>query len=76
MQAVTPWQLRIARHQAELTQGQMAQHLGISRNTLSRLERGRRKITKVVEVAAICVIEHKLGLEIPQPPRSKGKSRP
>jgi len=76
LQAVTPWQLRIARHQAELTQGQMAQLIGISRNSLSRYERGGRRIPKVVAKAAKCAIEHELGWEIPQLPPKKGKVRP
>jgi len=54
----------------------MAQLIGISRNSLSRYERGGRRIPKVVAKAAKCAIEHELGWEIPQLPPKKGKVRP
>jgi len=73
LRLVTPWQLRTARLWHRLTQKEMAQRIGISRNSLSRYERGGRRIPDVVAKAATYVIEHELGGEIPQ---FKGKVQP
>ena len=61
--------LRIIRALLDLSQEELAQDLGITRVSISNLERGKVSITKVYKMAIGYLVEHKY-CDIP-PERSK-----
>lgn len=64
--AATGEAIRAARKQAKLTQGELAQRLGMSRATLSRIENGTIEELGIRKFAQLC---DRLGLELSVRPR-------
>ena len=64
--AATGESIRAARKQAKLTQGELAQRLGMSRATLSKIENGTIEELGIRKFAQLC---DRLGLELSVRPR-------
>ena len=60
---MTGQELRDIRDELDLTQGQLAEQLGVWLNTVSGWEIGRAEIPRVVELAATCLqMMHRKGI--------------
>jgi transcriptional regulator with XRE-family HTH domain len=53
-----PHELQRIRHDARLTQSELAALLGITATQISRLENGRQKISKSMAIAILAVTEY------------------
>lgn len=49
---------RLRRDKLRLTQQELGEEIGVTRGTVLLYEHGRLKITRAVELAVLCLVEH------------------